>query len=201
MAVPRGSQRRRRPALGEASSPGKSGTLPVPLSAAAHAPTKNQAARSGAERAEREAVQMRSCTPTPSAPSATGRQHRSRRRLKRARRAAQIGAGTGTPTPVRAEGNCTGARLAPFSLPPGAAHSLFGATKKRMGGASPVGTAPCGSRIPRAADCRPYGVSGRKPPLWGRGEKKRRPAFRPAASRSAVTPKIPSGSGPPPPPR
>ena len=33
-----------------------------------------RAARSEAERAEREAGQMRSCTPTPSVPSATGRQ-------------------------------------------------------------------------------------------------------------------------------
>ena len=35
-----------------------------------------------------------------------------------------------------------------FSLPPGAAHSLFVKNKKRMGGASPVETAPCGSRLP-----------------------------------------------------
>ena len=32
--------------------------------------------------------------------------------------------------PRRAEGHCTGARLAPFSLPPGAAHSLFGQDQK-----------------------------------------------------------------------
>ena len=38
------------------------------------APTTARAARSEAERAEREAGQMRSCTPTTSAPSATGRQ-------------------------------------------------------------------------------------------------------------------------------
>jgi len=103
----------------------------------ASASTNARAARSEAERAEREAGQMRSCTPTPSAPSATGRQYRPHRRPKRARRQGQIGAGTGTPTPVRAEGHCTGARPAPFSLTPGAARSLFGATKKRMGGALP----------------------------------------------------------------
>ena len=40
----------------------------------ASASTNARAARSEAERAEREAGQMRSCTPTPSAPSATGRQ-------------------------------------------------------------------------------------------------------------------------------
>ena len=103
----------------------------------ATAPTTARAARSEAERAEREAGQMRSCTPTPSAPSATGRQYRPHRRPKRARMPGKIGAGTGTPTPVRAEGHCTGARPAPFSLTPGAARSLFGATKKRMGGALP----------------------------------------------------------------
>ena len=103
----------------------------------ASASTNARAARSEAERAEREAGQMRSCTPTPSAPSATGRQYRPHRRPKRARMPGKIGAGTGTPTPVRAEGHCTGARPAPFSLTPGAAHFLFGATKKRMGGALP----------------------------------------------------------------
>ena len=103
----------------------------------ASASTNARAARSEAERAEREAGQMRSCTPTPSAPSATGRQYRPHRRPKRARMPGKIGAGTDPPPPVRAEGHCTGARPAPFSLTPGAARSLFGATKKRMGGALP----------------------------------------------------------------
>ena len=110
--------------------------MKVSSRANAIASTTARAARSEAERAEREAGQMRSCTPTPSAPSATGRQYRPHRRPKRARMPGKIGAGTGTPTPVRAEGHCTGARPAPFSLTPGAARSLFGATKKRMGGAS-----------------------------------------------------------------
>ena len=43
--------------------------------------------------------------------------------------------------PRRAEGYCTGARPAPFSLPPGAAHSLFGQDQKENGG-----RIPCGSR-------------------------------------------------------
>ena len=111
--------------------------MKVSSRANAIASTTARAARSEAERAEREAGQMRSCTPTPSAPSATGRQYRPHRRPKRARMPGKIGAGTGTPTPVRAEGHCTGARPAPFSLTPGAACSLFGATKKRMGGALP----------------------------------------------------------------
>ena len=111
--------------------------MKVSSRANAIASTTARAARSEAERAEREAGQMRSCTPTTSAPSATGRQYRPHRRPKRARMPGKIGAGTGTPTPVRAEGHCTGARPAPFSLTPGAARSLFGATKKRMGGALP----------------------------------------------------------------
>ena len=43
---------------------------------------------------------------------------------------------------------CKVAAKAPFSLIPGAARSLFGADKKRMGGASPLDKPPCGSRIP-----------------------------------------------------
>ena len=50
---------------------------------------------------KRGAGQMRSCTPTTSAPSATGQQYRPRRRPKRVRRQAQIGACTDTPTPVQ----------------------------------------------------------------------------------------------------
>ncbi len=80
--------------------------------------------------------------PDAGAPSATGRQLQTRRRPKRARRSGKIGAGTDTPTPVRTEGYCTGVRPAHFSLPPGAAHSLFGQDQKENGG-----RIPCGSRI------------------------------------------------------
>ena len=87
LAIPRGGQRRKRPALGETFSPGKSGIhaalifaaagrwlMKVSSRANAIVSTTARAARSEAERAEREAGQMRSCTPTTSAPSATGRQ-------------------------------------------------------------------------------------------------------------------------------
>ena len=78
LAVPRGSQRRKRAALGETSSPGRSGIHPASLFAAAScparelpikasAPTTARAARSEAERAERESRQMRPCTPLTSA--------------------------------------------------------------------------------------------------------------------------------------
>ena len=87
LAIPCGSQGRKRPALGETFGPGRSGIHPASLFAAAGrwlmkvssranaiVSTTARAARSEAERAEREAGQMRSCTPTTSAPSATGRQ-------------------------------------------------------------------------------------------------------------------------------
>ena len=57
-------------------SVGADALIRPPVQAAATA----QAARSEAERAEREAGQMRPCTPTSSTPSGTGRQHRPRRR-------------------------------------------------------------------------------------------------------------------------
>ena len=57
--------------------------------------------------------------------------------------------------PSRAEGHCTGARLAPFSLPPGAAHSLFGQDQKENGGAPPWEQPPGGSQTPVAAVRRP----------------------------------------------
>ena len=64
-----------------------------------------------------------------------GGSHRNRRRPKRARRPAQIGACTDTPTPVARRATAPERVKAIFSLPPGAAHSLFVKNKKRMGGA------------------------------------------------------------------
>ena len=89
LAVPCGGQGRKRPALGGNLQPGEVWDTssfsfrcrwPVvdgrlrngPMRASA--PTTAQGARSEAERAEREAGQMRSCTPALSVPSATGRQ-------------------------------------------------------------------------------------------------------------------------------
>ena len=99
LAVPRGSQGRKRVTLGGPFGPGKSGIHPAPLFAAAgcparelvqradegigpyrnaegfrpcvvlHAATTARGARSEAERAEREAGQMRSCTPLTTAPA------------------------------------------------------------------------------------------------------------------------------------
>ena len=90
---------------------------------------------------------MRPCTPTTWAPSATGRQYRPCRRPKRARRPGKIGAGTDTPTPVRAEGHCTGARPALFSLDRARPVSLL-ARQKRNGGCIPAGQAPLREQRP-----------------------------------------------------
>ena len=81
LAVPCGSQGRKRAVLGESFGPGKLGIHPASLFAAAGGwsmkvaawvnatvSTTARAARSEAERAEREAGQMRSCTPTRSEP-------------------------------------------------------------------------------------------------------------------------------------
>ena len=59
---------------------------------------------------------------------------------------------------------CKVAAKAPFSLIPGAARSLFGADKKRMGGASPLDKPPCGSRIPRGRRAAARPVSVESPP-------------------------------------
>ena len=82
LALPCRSQGRKRTALGEPFGPGKSGIHAAPIFAAAGRwsmkasawasatpSTTARAARSEAERAEREAGQMRSCNPMPSAPA------------------------------------------------------------------------------------------------------------------------------------
>ena len=149
LALPCRSQGRKRTALGESLGPGRFRDTPASLSAAAHASAENQPARSDAERAKREAGQMRSCTPTTSAPSATGRQLQTCRREKRARRQAKIGACTDPPTLVARRHERAGARLSglffwtvhgPFSFPQ---------VGKENGGCITAGQAPCGSRDPR----------------------------------------------------
>ena len=135
LAVPRGGQRRKRAALGETFGPGRYRDTSCVSPRCRSRFFEEQPAA-----AKKEATQ---CVnhPDAGAPSATGRQLQTRRRPKRARRSGKIGAGTDTPTPVRTEGHRTGVRPAPFSLPPGAAHSLFGQDQKENGG-----RIPCGSR-------------------------------------------------------
>ena len=130
---------------------------------------------------------MRPCTPTTSAPSATGRQYQFRRRPKRARRQGKIEAGTDTPTPVQQL--CThvqscdqkrpfllGRAIAqPSAAPPpygcgiplaGTARFSFGKAKEKWG---VQWTGYHHSRIPRAAGCRPYTSpkeGPRREPVW-----------------------------------
>ena len=114
----------------------------------ASASTNARAARSEAERAEREAGQMRSCTPTTSAPSATGRQSgksqksiacpKARPNRSRHRFAAPPSARRAT-APERIQ--------APFSLDRARPVSLL-ARQKRNGGCIPAGPAPWREPVP-----------------------------------------------------
>ena len=164
LALPCRSQGRKRPALGEIFGPGKSGIHPASLFAAAGrwlmkvaawanaaAPTPARAARSEAERAERGAGQMRPCTPTTWAPSATGRQSQESQKGIACPKARQNRSRHRYADPRRAEGHCTGARQAPFSFGPCTARFLFGKTEKKMGGASPLDKPPAGAESPAAA--------------------------------------------------
>ena len=169
LAVPCGSQGRKRAALGETFGPGRSGIHSAPIFAAAGqllmktlaqgkatASTPARGARSEAERAERGAGQMRPCTPTRSEPPPRDGSRGNRRRPKRARRPGKIGAGTDTPTSVSTEARRRrSAPKAVFSFGPCTARFLFHKMEKKMGGASPLDKPPCGSRDPVAAVRRP----------------------------------------------
>ena len=141
LALPCRSQGRKRAALGETFGPGKFGIPSASLPAAAHAPTKSS------QRQRKEKQLDATTTPTRPAPSATGRQLQTCRRPKRARRPGKIGAGTDTPTPVARRATAPERAQAIFSLPPGAAHSLFVKNKKRMGGAPLWEQPPAGAEI------------------------------------------------------
>ena len=110
LALPCRSQGRKRTALGESLGPGRFRDTPASLSAAAHASAENQPARSDAERAKEKLVKCDLAPRRPPHHPPRVGSWGNRRRPKRARRLGKIGAGTGTPTPVSAEGHCTGAR-------------------------------------------------------------------------------------------
>ena len=152
LAIPCGSQGRKRPALGGVQARGCTGIPPASLSAAAHASAKDQAAPSGAEGAERGADQMRSCTPTNLAPSATGRQSQESQKRIACPKASPNRSRHRYADPRRAEGNCTGAR--PSGLFFWTVHGPFSFPQdgKENGGCIPAWDhAPCGSRIPQLA--------------------------------------------------
>ncbi len=86
-------------------------------------------------------------TPTPSAPSATGQQLEKSQKSIACPKASPNRRLHRSADPRRAEGRCTGARQALFSLDRARPVSLL-ARQKRNGGCIPAGQAPCGSRNP-----------------------------------------------------
>ena len=147
LAVPCGGQGRKRAALGETSSPGKSGIHPAPLFAAAgpmvdesllngpmraSAPTTARGARSEAERAERGTGQMRPCNPIFVGARAAGICRQIYTAPRRARRGAI--ANPQAPSradPRRAAGRCALKRF--FSLDRARPVSLLARPKEKWG--------------------------------------------------------------------
>ena len=135
LALPCGGQGRKRAALGEASSPGKSGIHPTPLSAAAHAPARNSQ-RVAKRNARKEKLVKCDDHPEISAGTANAGRDLDGGTVRREPAEDQLVlSAPSRKTPVRAEGRRTGARQkAAFSLGPSTARSLFVKNKKRMGG-------------------------------------------------------------------
>ena len=174
LAVPCGSQRRKRAALGETSSPGRYRDTPLPLSPLPLTLPRRSRQRLAKRKARKEKLvecilAPRRCRHHPPRDSSHDL-------------AEDDSVPEGKPksalVPIRRPRQDRGA-----NAPACAKSGLF------------FWAAHCPAILmaesTRAADCRPCGVSGRKPPLWGRGSKKRRPALRPAAPRSVFMPKIP----------
>ena len=174
LAVPCGSQRRKRAALGETSSPGRYRDTPCP-SPRCRSRSREEAGsawRSGRRR-------KRSWSNASLHPDAVG----------------TIRHGTAVTTSQK--------MIACPKASPNRRLHRYADPRQHRGANAPAcaksglffWTGHCPAILmaesTRAADCRPCGVSGRKPPLWGRGSKKRRPALRPAAPRSVFMPKIP----------
>ena len=157
LALPCRSQGRKRPALGETSSPGKyRDTLSLPPRCRSRSREEQPAAATAQPLAAlpltdaayplrvKEKQLDATTTPTRPAPSATGRQYLPRRRVKRARRSGKIGAGTDTPPPVRTEGHRTGVRLSDFFSSTGRGAFSFCQEQKENGGRTPCGNSPPG---------------------------------------------------------
>ena len=120
------------------------------------APTTARAARSEAERAEREAGQMRSCTPLTSALSATGRQLQKSQKTQACPKVRQ-NRSRHHYADSRAHGGPLhrSAPKRPFRLDRARPVFFSGKTEKKMGGASWLDKPLCGSRDPVAAVRRP----------------------------------------------
>ena len=127
----------------------------------ASASTTARAARSEAERAEREAGQMRSCTPTPSALSATGRQLQKSQKTQACPKVRQ-NRSRHHYADSRAHGGPLhrSAPKRPFLLDRARPVFFSGKTEKKMGGASSLDKPPGGSQPPVAAVRRPKSSPG-----------------------------------------
>ncbi len=135
LAVPRGGQGRKRAALGETFDLGKLGIPSATLPAAAHASSKNS-------QRQRKKKQLNAST-TP-----TQEHHPPRDGICKLAEDLSVpeGQAKSEQAPIRRppcarRATAPECAQAPFSLPPGAAHSLFGQDQKENGG-----RIPCGSR-------------------------------------------------------
>ena len=190
LAVPCCSQRRKRAALGETSSPGRYRDTPLPLSPLPLTLPRRTRQRLAKRKARKEKLvecilAPRRCRHHPPRDSShdlaeddSVPEGKPKSALVPIRR---------PPSAQRRE--CAGVRQKRPFLLDRARPVFFSARPKRKWGAHCP--AILMAEFTRAADCRPCGASRRKPPLWGRGSKKRRPALRPAAPRSVFMPKIP----------
>ena len=113
----------------------------------AHIRPLHQFPRGTASGSEKRSRDNAITTPTTSAPSSTGRQSQKLQKMIACPKAGQNRRLHRSADPRRAEGHCTGARQALFSLGRARPVSLL-ARQKRNGGCIPAGQAPCGSRNP-----------------------------------------------------
>ena len=190
LAVPCGSQRRKRAALGETSSPGRYRDTPLPLSPLPLTLPRRTRQRLAKRKARKEKLvecilAPRRCRHHP--PRDSSHDLAEDDSVPEGKPKSALAPIRRPPSAQRRE--CAGVRQKrPFLLD--RARPVFFSTrpKRKWGAHCP---AILMAESTRAADCRPCGASRRKPPLWGRGSKKRRPALRPAAPRSVFMPKIP----------
>ena len=164
MAVPRGGQERKRAALAETSSPGRSGIPSSSLPAAAHAPVKNS------QRQRKEKQLDATTTPTPSVPSATGLQSQKSQKTQACPKARQNRSRHRYADPRRAEARTCRSAIKRFFLFHRARRILFLSRTKREWGAHPLWEQPPWREpAPRgrcsAARITPGGVPQKQGPL------------------------------------
>ena len=190
LAVPCCSQRRKRAALGETSSPGRYRDTPLPLSPLPLTLPRRTRQRLAKRKARKEKLvecilAPRRCRHHP--PRDSSHDLAEDDSVPEGKPKSALAPIRRPPSAQRRE--CAGVRQKRPFLLDRARPIFFSARPKRKWGAHCP--AILMAEFTRAADCRPCGASRRKPPLWGRGSKKRRPALRPAAPRSVFMPKIP----------